>query len=59
MGSRLLSKRKYKKRRKQRPVIKITSDHMALASVVLDAGILFLLVIWLALEVAGVLPLVN
>jgi len=56
MGSNLHSKRKYKKRRKQRPVIKITSDHMSMASVILDAGILILLVIWFVLEIAGLMP---
>jgi len=47
------SKRPYKKRRKQKPVIKITSDMLSVCSVVLDAGILALLVLWFVLEITG------
>ena len=55
MGSKLNLKRKYKKKRKQRPVIKITSDHISIVSVILDAGILILLIIWFFLEMNGLI----
>jgi len=53
MESKLLSRKRYKKRRKQRPIIRITSDHLSIWSVVLDAGILLLLIIWFVLEISG------
>ena len=56
MGLKLRSRKKYKKRRKQRPVIRITGDHLSLLSVVLDAGILLLLIVWFLLEIGDLLP---
>lgn len=46
-----MSKRKYQKR----PIIRITSDHLNILSVVLDGAILLLLFIWLILELGGII----
>jgi len=53
--SKLSSKKKYKKRRNQRPIIRITSDQINIVAMLLDAAILLLLAVWFMLDLGGVL----
>ena len=46
---------KRKRKPKLRPVIKITSDHLMIFSVIADLGILVLLILWFLLEVFKVI----
>lgn len=48
-------RRKRRKKPKLRPIVRITSDHMSLLSVTLDAGILILLLVWFVMELPAIL----
>jgi len=46
----MTKKRKYKKKRQQRPIIRITADMLTVASLVCDFLILIVLIVWFAVE---------